>query len=97
LILKSNPTKPSGFNHSVVILPNCGKKVSQKMLVVRVTENVQAVQSSYYSSCPWAVRWWQFRYSINYSMIQQKNIDFDIDSSIVEKKGLISRNNVVRP
>jgi hypothetical protein len=52
LILKSNPTKPSGFNHSVVILPNCGKKVSQKMLVVRVTENVRAVQSSYYSSCP---------------------------------------------
>jgi hypothetical protein len=24
-----------------------------KMLVVRVTENVRAVQSSYYSSCPW--------------------------------------------
>jgi hypothetical protein len=23
------------------------------MLVVRVTENVRAVQSSYYSSCPW--------------------------------------------
>jgi hypothetical protein len=24
------------------------------MLVVRVTENVRAVQSSYYSSCPWS-------------------------------------------
>jgi hypothetical protein len=52
LILLSNPTKPSGFNHSVVILPNCGKKLCQKMLVVRVTENFRAVQSSYYSSCP---------------------------------------------
>jgi hypothetical protein len=28
-------------------------------------------------------------------MIQEKNIDFDIDSSIVEKKGLVSRNNIV--
>jgi hypothetical protein len=26
------------------------------MLVVRVTENVRAVQSSYYSSCPCAMR-----------------------------------------
>jgi hypothetical protein len=50
LILKSNPTQPSGF---VVILPNCGNKLCQKMLVVRVTENVRAVQSSYYSSYPW--------------------------------------------
>jgi hypothetical protein len=48
--------KPSRFNHSVVILPNCGKKLFQKMLVVRVTENVRAVQSSYYSSCPWVDR-----------------------------------------
>jgi hypothetical protein len=52
LILWSNPTKPTGYNHSVVILPNCGKKLCQKMPVVRVTENVRAVQSSYYSSCP---------------------------------------------
>jgi hypothetical protein len=26
------------------------------LLVVRVTENVRAVQSSYYSSCPWSDR-----------------------------------------
>jgi hypothetical protein len=25
------------------------------MVVVRVTENVRAVQSSYYSSCPWSI------------------------------------------
>jgi hypothetical protein len=29
------------------------KKLCLKMLVVRLTENLQAVLSSYYSSCPW--------------------------------------------
>jgi hypothetical protein len=44
LILSSNPTKLFGFDYYIVILPNCGKKLCQKLLSVRVTEK--------YPSCP---------------------------------------------
>jgi hypothetical protein len=38
LIPHSNPTKLFGFDHCIVILPNYGKQICQKMLTVRVTE-----------------------------------------------------------
>jgi hypothetical protein len=37
------------------------------MLVVRVKENVRAVQSSYYSSCPWLHMTFDMRDSTSYA------------------------------